>query len=184
MKQELLKQYARFAVEVGVNPQSCQTLIINAPVEAADFARTCAEVAYEAGAKQVVVYYNDEKLSRIQMERTQVEVLEDVKPTVYRRYLDYFESQGGACILHIIASDPDIYAGIDPEKIARASKARSIATEPYREYVMKDKVQWTIVAIPSEAWAKRFSPRKQLMHRKSCGKLFLMSVVSKKAEML
>ena len=57
MKQELLKQYARFAVEVGVNPQSCQTLIINAPVEAADFARTCAEVAYEAGAKQVVVYY-------------------------------------------------------------------------------------------------------------------------------
>lgn len=159
MKQELLKQYARFAVEVGVNPQSCQTLIINAPVEAADFARTCAEVAYEAGAKQVVVYYNDEKLSRIQMERTQVEVLEDVKPTVYRRYLDYFESQGGACILHIIASDPDIYAGIDPEKIARASKARSIATEPYREYVMKDKVQWTIVAIPSEAWAKKVFPQ-------------------------
>ena len=41
MDRELLKQYARFAVEVGVNPQPCQTLIINAPIEGAAFARLC-----------------------------------------------------------------------------------------------------------------------------------------------
>lgn len=158
MNQELLKQYAEFAVKIGANPQPCQTLIINAPIEGAQFARMCAEAAYDAGAKQVVVYYNDEKLSRIQMQRTAVEVLEDVKPVMARRYLDYIESEGGACLLHIIAEDPDIYAGIDSEKIARASKARSIAMEAYRDYTMKDKVQWSIVAIPSEAWAKKVFP--------------------------
>lgn len=158
MNKELLKQYAEFAVKVGANPQPCQTLIINAPLEGAEFARMCAEAGYDAGAKEVVVYYNDEKLARLQMQRTAVEVLEDVKPNFTRRYLDYIESEGGACLLHIVAQDPDLYAGIDPEKIARASKARSVASEPYREYTMKDKVQWSIVAIPSTSWANKVFP--------------------------
>lgn len=158
MNKELLKQYAEFAVKVGANPQPCQTLIINAPLEGAEFARMCAEAGYDAGAKEVVVYYKDEKLARLQMQRTAVEVLEDVKPTLSRRYLDYIQSEGGACLLHIVAEDPDLYAGIDPEKIARVSKARSIAMEEYREYTMKDKIQWSIVAIPSTSWASKVFP--------------------------
>ncbi len=158
MNKELLKQYAEFAVKVGANPQPCQTLIINAPLEGAEFARMCAEAGYDAGAKEVVVYYKDEKLARLQMQRTAVEVLEDVKPTLSRRYLDYIQSEGGACLLHIVAEDPDLYAGIDPEKIARASKARNIAMEEYRDYTMKDKIQWSIVAIPSVSWANKVFP--------------------------
>ena len=158
MNKELLKQYAEFAVKVGANPQPCQTLIINAPLEGAEFARMCAEAGYDAGAKEVVVYYKDEKLARLQMQRTAVEVLEDIKPNFTRRYLDYIESEGGACLLHIVAEDPDLYAGIDPEKIARASKARSVASEKYRDYTMKDKIQWSIVAIPSASWANKVFP--------------------------
>lgn len=158
MKQELLKQYAEFAVRIGVNPQPTQTLIINAPIEGAEFARLCAQAAYDAGAKQVIVYYKDEKLSRLQMQRTAVEVLEDVKPCTSRNYLDYLEDEGGACLLHIVAQDPDLYKGIDSQKIARASKARSIAMEEYRKYPTNDKVQWTIVAMPSPAWAGKVFP--------------------------
>ena len=158
MNKELLKQYAEFAVKVGANPQPCQTLITNAPLEGAEFARMCAEAGYDAGAKEVVVYYKDEKLARLQMQRTAVEVLEDIKPNFTRRYLDYIESEGGACLLHIVAEDPDLYAGIDPEKIARASKARSVASEKYRDYTMKDKIQWSIVAIPSASWANKVFP--------------------------
>ncbi len=91
----LVKQYAEFAVKIGVNPQPGQTLIIRAPIEGAFFARACAEAAYAAGAKEVVVHYSDEKLSRIKMENTAVEVLEDVKPWLQRSYLDYVESEGG-----------------------------------------------------------------------------------------
>ena len=79
MDMNLVKQYAEFAVKIGVNPQPGQTLIIRAPIEGAFFARACAEAAYAAGAKEVVVHYSDEKLSRIKMEHTAVEVLEDVK---------------------------------------------------------------------------------------------------------
>ena len=88
MDMNLMKQYAEFAVKIGVNPQPGQTLIIRAPIEGAFFARACAEAAYAAGAKEVVVHYSDEKLSRIKMEHTAVEVLEDVKPWLQRSYLD------------------------------------------------------------------------------------------------
>lgn len=158
MDMNLVKQYAEFAVKIGVNPQPGQTLIIRAPIEGAFFARACAEAAYAAGAKEVVVHYSDEKLSRIKMEHTAVEVLEDVKPWLQRSYLDYVESEGGACMLSISARDPEIYKGLDMEKIDRANQAAMKAQEEWRSYTMSDKVQWSIVAIPSAAWAGKVFP--------------------------
>lgn len=158
MNQELLQQYAAFAVKIGANPNPGQTLIINAPIEGAEFARMCAAAGYDAGAREVVIRWNDDKFARLHMQRTAVEVLEDVKPYKERSYLDYIESEGGACLLHIVADDPDVYAGIDPEKVARASKANRQALLRYREYTMNDRVQWSIVAIPSEAWANKVFP--------------------------
>lgn len=158
MNQELLQQYAEFAVKIGANPNPGQTLIINAPIEGAEFARMCAAAGYDAGARDVVIRWNDDKFARLHMQRTAVEVLEDIKPFQERSYLDYIEGEGGACLLHIVADDPDVYAGIDPEKIARASKARLQALQNYRQYTMNDRVQWSIVAIPSEAWANKVFP--------------------------
>ncbi len=123
MNPELIQQYAEFAVKIGVNPQPGQTLLIRAPIEGAAFARSCAKAGYDAGAREVVVHYSDEKLSRIKMERTAVEALEDVKPWIQRSMLDYVQSEGGACVLTILASDPEIYKGLDMEKIDRAHQA-------------------------------------------------------------
>ncbi len=158
MNQDLLRQYAAFAVRVGVNPQKGQTLIITAPIEGAAFVRLCAQEAYDAGVREVVVKYDDEKLNRIRMERTALEVLTDVKPHILRSYLDYAESEGGACILNVLASDPEIYKGLDPEKINRVSATRREALKPWRDKTLKDEVQWSIVAIPSAAWAAKIFP--------------------------
>ena len=158
MKQELLEQYAAFAVRVGVNPQPSQTLIIRSPIEGAEFARLCAKVAYDAGARDVVIFYEDEQFSRLRMERADVEALEDVKPWTVRRYLDYAESEGGCCLLSISSKNPELYKGLDPEKVDRANKAAQAAAKPWRPYVDKSLVQWTIAAIPSPAWAGAVFP--------------------------
>lgn len=50
MDEKLFKQYAEFAVRVGVGVLPRQTLMITTPVEAAEFARCCAQAAFEAGA--------------------------------------------------------------------------------------------------------------------------------------
>lgn len=158
MDKNLLKNYAEMAVKAGVNIQPGQTLIINAPIEAAELVRYCATAAYDAGAAEVVVKYSDEKMSRIKMDRTSLEVLCDVKPWLQDSYLQYIESPGSAAILSIIGSDPKIYEGLDMDKINKADAARMKATAKYREYTMASRIQWCIIAYPSAGWAKQMFP--------------------------
>lgn len=65
MNQDLLVSYARLVVRIGVNLQNDQILVINAPLECADFARAIAKEAFAAGAHDVVVSWGDEQLAHI-----------------------------------------------------------------------------------------------------------------------
>lgn len=58
-----LQKYAKLAVRKGVNLQKGQTLIINTSVEALEMTRACVEEAYQAGAKEVLVFYDGLKLA-------------------------------------------------------------------------------------------------------------------------
>ena len=154
----LLKKYADFIVRVGVNPQPGQTLVINCCLEAAPLARLCVRSAYEAGARDVLVNWSDNEVSRSRMELGSEEALTDNKPYQLRRYLDYAESEGGVCVLHILADDPEVYAGLDGAKISRVNAAQRKFMAPWREYTMNDRVQWSIAAMPSAPWAKKIFP--------------------------
>ena len=139
----LLKKYADFIVRVGVNPQPGQTLIINCCLEAAPLARLCVRSAYEAGARDVLVNWSDNEVSRSRMELGSEEALTDNKPYQLRRYLDYAESEGSVCVLHLIADDPEVYAGLDGAKISRVNAAnRKLYRLPGGRYTMNDRVQW------------------------------------------
>ena len=59
-----LQKYAKLAVRKGVNLQKGQTLIINTSVEALEMTRACVEEAYQAGAKEVLVFYKDDYVSK------------------------------------------------------------------------------------------------------------------------
>ena len=120
---ELLQKYADFIVRVGVNPQPGQTLIINCPLEGAPLARLCVRSAYEAGARDVQVNWQDDAVTRIRMELGSEDALTDHKGWQLRRYLDYAESEGGVCVLHLIADDPELFAGLDGAKISRVNSA-------------------------------------------------------------
>ena len=155
---ELLKKYADFIVRVGVNPQPGQTMIIRCPLEAAPLARLCVRSGFEAGARDVQVDWSDNAVSRTRMELGSEEALTDSKPYQLRRYLDYAESEGGVCVLHLIADDPEVYAGLDGAKISRVNAANRKFMAPWREYTMNDRVQWSIAAMPSAPWAKKMFP--------------------------
>ncbi len=155
---ELLQKYADFIVRVGVNPQPGQTLIINCPLEGAPLARLCVRSAYEAGARDVQVNWQDDAVTRTRMELGSEEALTDRKPWQLRRYLDYAESEGSVCVLHLIADDPELFAGLDGAKISRVNSATRSFMQPWREYTMNDRVQWSIAAMPSAPWAKKMFP--------------------------
>ena len=155
---ELLKKYADFIVRVGVNPQPGQVLIINCALEGAPLARLCVRSAFEAGARDVQVNWTDDAVTRTRMELGSEEALTDHKGWQLRRYLDYAETEGGVCVLHLIADDPEVFAGLDGAKISRVNSANRAFMQPWREYTMNDRVQWSIAALPSVPWAKKVFP--------------------------
>ncbi|ATD55450.1 aminopeptidase [Clostridium chauvoei] len=154
--EKMLKKYAELAVKKGVNIQQDQTVIINSPIECADFAREIAKEAYTIGAKDVVVHYNDQKLQRIKLENSSIETLSFVPDWVGESYNYY--ARNGACVISISASDPDAYKGISMDKIAAMQKARQLALSEYYEYSMSNKIRWTVISIPTEAWALKIFP--------------------------
>lgn len=155
MDNKLLEKYAQFTVKTAVNVQKGQTLLVNCPIEAAFFARLCTKAAYEAGAKEVVVNYNDEQINRLKMEHTELDVLCDIKPWILESYMNYYEKEDGCCMLSILARDPEIYKGLDAAKVGKSMQEKSKALKPWHDLVMGGKIPWSIAAIPTEKWAAK-----------------------------
>lgn len=151
-----LDKYASLAVHVGVNIQPGQTLVITAPIIAYDYVKKVVRKAYEAGAKNVHIEWNDDDLTRMKYELAPDETFKEYPMWRAKGWEDM--AADGAAFLSIIASDPDLLKGIDPQRIQDASRAASTALAPFRNYTMADKVSWSIVAIPSQAWADKVFP--------------------------
>jgi aminopeptidase len=52
-----------------------------------------------------------------------------------------------------------LLSGEDPAKVARASKANSIAYQPALEKIVNFDINWNIIAYPSLSWAKQVFPQ-------------------------
>ena len=158
MNQHYLQLYADFIVKVGVNVRPRQNFIVRCPVTMPDFAHACVRAGYEAGAKTVVVRWEDDKLTRLQMEMAAESDLCAMKPYELRSYLDYAEDPDGCCTLAIHAADPEALAGLDAGKLNRVNLARRTFMKPWQAYTMNDRVQWCVAAVPAPGWAAKVFP--------------------------
>ncbi len=154
--EEKLKEYARLLVEVGVNLQKGQTLVIRSQVDTAAFARLCAEAAYDAGAREVVMDWGDEASARMYFLRAADELFDTVPEWVKAFRNGYAEA--GASFLSIISSDPEAFKGVDPERMTRSGRAYGKALEPFRSRLMANRNAWSVGSIPAESWAKKVFP--------------------------
>lgn len=153
---EKLNEYAKLCVNVGINLQSGEPLVINAPIEGADFVRLLAKNAYEIGASEVHVNWNDEVLTKLKYENAPMEVFENFPKWYADGMEDY--AKKGAGFLSISAQDPELLKEIDPKKIAASNKSSSVALKEFRNYTMNDINSWCVVSIPTRSWAKRVFP--------------------------
>jgi aminopeptidase len=60
--------------------------------------------------------------------------------------------------LAIVGDNPMLLSGEDPAKVARASKANSMAYQPALEKIVNFDTNWNIIAYPSASWAKQVFP--------------------------
>lgn len=152
-----LDKYARLIVKTGVNLAENQLLVINAPIECADFARKIATAAYAVGARDVVVSWNDEQLAKIRFDLAPDEIFDEFPQWRKAMYVDY--ARQDAAFVSIAASDPELLRSVKPDRVARAQKASGLALKEYRERLMSNKNPWCVVSIPTKAWAMKVFPQ-------------------------
>ena len=156
VNKDMLSEYARLVVEVGVNIQKGQRLLINAPVDCAEFARLCASAAYDAGCAEVVVNWSDDYLAREKFLRADDRVFESF-PSWRRDFLMDLANDGAAK-LAIYATDPESMKGVDPNRLLGWERVSGKALEDYRNMQMRNDFPWCVASIPITSWAKKVSP--------------------------
>lgn len=150
---KLLEKYAELVVKVGVNIQPGQVLVVQSPLETVQFTRLIVSKAYEAGAKYVQVEWDDEMISRIRYEKAPDNSFE-----YYPKWqADMMEqlAEGGGALLHIKVPDPMLLKGVDGAKVSTAVKAAAMAREKFQGYIRTNKVSWSLIKAPTQAWANK-----------------------------
>lgn len=151
-----LREYAKLLVTTGVALQKGQVLNLRSDVDCAPLARLCAQYAYEAGAKDVVNDWRDDAMARLRFLHADDGVFDEVYPWEGVRS-DHL-ADIAAPYLVIIGSDPEALAGVDAERINRASRARYPAVKRYSDAQMASRIQWSIGAYATPAWARKVFP--------------------------
>ncbi len=155
MKKSVLKKYAQLIARVGANVQKGQQVIIRAENDQGEFVRLVATECYKAGASKVIVEYSDEELQKISVKYQKIDTLASLE----KWELEKWEWQATTlpALIYIESTDPDGMKGMNQEKLAKATQKRYPLIKPFRQR-MENEYQWTIVAVPSAAWAKKVFP--------------------------
>ncbi|MCL2819817.1 MAG: aminopeptidase [Oscillospiraceae bacterium] len=151
-----LDEYVELIVRQGVNIQKGQQLFIGCSVDLAFFARKAMEAAFKAGASNVHLNWTDEISSRTRFLNADNSVF-DVFPPWSKVMYDTLAEEGAA-FLNIVASDPEIFKGVDPDKLSRFNIASSKSLKDYYQKLMSSQIRWCIASIPSASWANKVFP--------------------------
>ena len=151
-----LDRLAELAVRVGLNLAPGQELVMTAPVEALDLSRRITEQAYRAGASLVTTLLSDDQAALARFRHAPEDSFDAAPGWLYDGMAQAFGR--GAARLAIVGDDPTLLAGQDPEKVARANRARSKAYRPALELITATAINWTLVAAATPAWAAAVFP--------------------------
>ena len=151
-----LDRLAEVAVRTGVNLQKGQDLVITAPMSALPLVRRITVHAYKAGAGIVTPFFTDDEITLARYENADDASFDRAPAWLFEGMAAAFK--GGAARMAITGDDPMLLSEQDPKKVARLSKATSIAAKPAMTPIVGFEVNWNIVAYPSAGWAARVFP--------------------------
>jgi aminopeptidase len=152
-----LDKLAALAVRVGLNLRAGQEVVMTAPVEALPLVRRVAEHAYRAGATLVTPLIGDDGVALARYRHATSADAFDVAPAwLFEGMAAAF--RGGAARLAVVGEDPTLLSAEDPERVARANRARSKAYRPALELITGFAINWNLVPAATPGWARQVFP--------------------------
>jgi aminopeptidase len=157
-----LRKYAEAVVKVGLNLRAGQRLIITnavargVPMAARPFVHEVAKAAYAAGARLVDVIWGDEEMLRIRLQNAPADSFSEYPKWHVSGIMDMIRN--GDALLSIYANNPDVYAGLDPERLGAMQKAHLENWQEIGLNVTRNAINWCVVAAAAPAWAAKLFP--------------------------
>ncbi len=148
-----LDRLAEVAVKVGLNLKPGQDLLLTAPAVALPLVRRIAEHAYKAGAGLVTPILSDEVVTLSRYRFAPDDSFDRAAGWLYEGMSKAFDANTAR--LAIVGDNPMLLSGEAPAKVARASKANSIAYQPALEKIAGFDINWNLIAYPNPSWAKQ-----------------------------
>jgi aminopeptidase len=153
---EKLDLLAEVAVKVGLGLREGQELVMTAPLEALPLVRRITEHAYKAGGSLVTALLSDEETTLMRFQHGHADTFDKASGWLFEGMASAFKS--GAARLAIVGENPALLSRQDPEKVARANRARSKAYQPALELIAGFDINWTIASFATPSWAKAVFP--------------------------
>jgi aminopeptidase len=160
--QEYLRKYADAIVRVGLNLREGQRLIITnatargVPPAGRALVHAVTKAAYAAGARYVEALWGDEEMLRLRLQNAPADSFEEY-PTWHSNAIMDFIKRGDA-LLSIYANDPDVYSGLDSERVGAMQKSHLHNYQEVGLYVSRNAINWCVVASGAPAWARKIFP--------------------------
>lgn len=156
LKNEILVNYAKLVLKIGVNLQTGQGLEIACPVEKSQVAEVFAKQAYELGAGLVRIRWENQNIDKLTYQYADQKTLCDIPKWLVDCRNSLIEK--GFCYVAISADDPSAFKDISAQKLGAVAKARAKALKKFSDGVMANAIRWCVVSIPTLAWAKQVFP--------------------------
>ncbi len=154
--EEKQAEYARLIVKAGAAVRKGQKVYFTCPIESYEFGRMVVKEAYLAGASEVVIHWQDDVAARMKYDYAPLEVFETFPEWRALEMNTYAKTD--VAFIFLAGSDPEAFKGVDLKKQEAAMKASHEALKDYRKAQSTMAVKWTVLAIPSRAWAAKVFP--------------------------
>ncbi len=153
---ELIREYARITVQIGINVQKGQDVVIACPVEHYEFARLVAKEAYAAGAGEVIMQWRDDPITKEFFLHASDESISTIPD--YRAEMVNYHVRRKCGRIAIIGDDPEGMTGIDFKRMTTYRKAMNEKTLESTKAMMASEIPWTVVSVPQKDWAHKVFP--------------------------
>jgi aminopeptidase len=160
--QELLRKYAEAIVRVGLNLREGQRLVITnatargVPPPARSLVHEVTKAAYAAGARYVEAIWGDEEMLRLRLQHAPADSFDEYPTWTANGIMDFIKR--GDALLSIYANDPDVYNGLDPERVGAMQKSHLQNYQDISFHVSRNAINWCVVAAGAPAWARKIFP--------------------------
>lgn len=151
-----LEAYAKIVVNRCISLKKGEAVLIEAQIEHIDLVRLIVRECYKAGSSDVNISWEDDVIIKEKLINNQDERNYHFPDWKKKMYLDHLEKKG----VYIRLSSPNLSVinDVPTERLTKYLKSRVLAIEPFGSAIRNMAIKWTIIGVPTVAWAKTVFP--------------------------